>query len=223
MSDQEFEQTQQRLHAADPATGAPDPNVAAIRERVLAQTSTADNVVHLRRRRRALVIGSIAAGVALLAGTAVAGAAVGRVTAPVTEAGAPVQQVPEDQLPVVGAPQVSGQLPTVGGNAGGGIAGGGMGGMATGNNLAAGGGPGAPMPMGAPQESGVAGSASTVTSDKMMAPIWGGWGASLVPDPGLSDEAGTAKGYRLVADGVDAKALAEQLAKTFDEIGRAHV
>jgi hypothetical protein len=54
----------------------------------------------MRRRRTAVTVGAIAAGIAVLAGVGLAGAAIGRVTAPASE---PVAaSVPEDVLPVVG-------------------------------------------------------------------------------------------------------------------------
>ena len=109
-----------RLQAADPAAGAPDPQIDDIRARVLAEP----NVVPLHRRRRvAVTVGAVAAGVALLAGTAVASAAIGRATAPqpetVTAASAPVA---ENSLPVIGAAPNSPQMPSVGVVSGGGAA-----------------------------------------------------------------------------------------------------
>jgi hypothetical protein len=86
-----------QLHGADPAQGAPEPDLDAIRARA-AQQST---VVPMRRRRTAVTVGAVAAGVALLAGVALAGVAVGRVSAP---SGDVVAAPPADEsLPVVGA------------------------------------------------------------------------------------------------------------------------
>lgn len=85
-----------RLQGADPAQGAPEPDLEAIRDRATERSA----VVPLRRRRTAVVVGAVAAGVALLAGTALAGVAVGRVTAPSGEiVAAPVA---DDELPVIG-------------------------------------------------------------------------------------------------------------------------
>lgn len=101
------------LRGVDPAEGAPAPDLDAIRARA-ADRST---VVPMRSRRTAVAIGAVAAGVVLLAGTALAGVAVGRVTAPEPEiVAAPVA---EDELPVVGAasppiPVVAGAQPMPG-------------------------------------------------------------------------------------------------------------
>ena len=97
-----------RLRGADPATGAPDPDLESIRERAQERSAIAP----MRHRRTALAVGAVAAGVVLLAGTAVAGVAVGRVTAPSGEVVA--APAPEESLPVVGAasppiPVVAGQ------------------------------------------------------------------------------------------------------------------
>lgn len=105
----------ERLSAADPAQGAPAPDLEAIASRA-ADRST---VVPLRRRRTAIAVGAVAAGVALLAGTALAGVAVGRVTAP--EPDVVAAPVGPDELPVVG--DASPPIPVVAGQqAGGGAA-----------------------------------------------------------------------------------------------------
>ncbi|MGI9195941.1 MAG: hypothetical protein ACR2KE_00575 [Candidatus Nanopelagicales bacterium] len=181
-----------RLQAADPAADAPDPQIAEIRAKVLAE----GNVVPLKRRRAALTVGAIAAGVALLAGTAVASAAIGRATAPqpetVTAASAPVA---ENSLPVIGTSPNSPQMPSVGAP-----------GVAAGGNAG---------PMGAPAAMSAAGTADAKMS---VYPGWG-WGSAFLPDPSLPDEPGAATGYRLVSDGVNTIALARQLAAAFGVSG----
>jgi len=97
-----------RLRGADPARGAPEPDVEAIAARAEERSA----VVPLRSRRTAITVGAVAAGLALLAGTGLAGVAIGRVTAPDVVA-APAN---EDSLPVVGGaspplPVISGQAP----------------------------------------------------------------------------------------------------------------
>ena len=181
-----------RLRQADPATHAPDPNIAAIRAKVLADSDA--TVVPLRHRRWALAAGAVAAGVCLLAGTAVAGAAVGRSTAPQPETVSAATPVAEDALPVIGAAPNSPNMPAVGAPAGAPV-----GGAAT-------------AELGAPQ----AMSATPMTADAKMSvyPGWG-WGSSFVPDPGLPNDPGQAIGYRLSSDGVNPIALARQLAAAF--------
>ena len=117
MTDQTPQDPQERLAAVDPAASAPDPDIAAIRAKVLAEP--APNVVPLKRRRTAYVVGAVAAGVCLLAGTAVAGAAVGRVTAPSSETVTAAAPTVEDALPVIGAAPNSPQMAAVGGQNGG--------------------------------------------------------------------------------------------------------
>ena len=98
-----------QLHGADPAQGAPEPDLDAIRTRAVQQAT----VVPMRRRRTAVTVGAVAAGVALLAGVALAGVAVGRVSAP---SGEVVAAPPADEsLPVVGA--ASPPIPVVAGQA----------------------------------------------------------------------------------------------------------
>ncbi len=97
-----------RLQGADPALGAPEPD----REAIAARAQDRSAIVPLRRRRTAITVGAVAAGVALLAGTGLAGVALGRMTAPDVVA-APAA---EDSLPVVGGasppiPVVAGQGP----------------------------------------------------------------------------------------------------------------
>lgn len=100
-----------RLSGADPAVGAPDPDIERIRSRVMASTQVVP-LEHARRRHRGLLVaGSIAAGVVLLAGVALSGAAVGRVTAPSGEVVAASADTGET-IPVVGGGS-SPQLPTV--------------------------------------------------------------------------------------------------------------
>ncbi|MEY3732726.1 MAG: hypothetical protein RL347_85 [Actinomycetota bacterium] len=97
----------QALQGVDPAQGAPEPDLVAIRERALDRAS----VVPMRRRRAGVVVGAVAAGVAVLAGVGLAGAAVGRLTAPQQEVVA--APVAEDELPVVG--DASPPIPVVAG------------------------------------------------------------------------------------------------------------
>jgi len=187
MTDQTPQDPQERLAAADPAASAPDPDIAAIRAKVLGEP--APNVVPLRRRRSAYLIGAAAAGVCLLAGTALAGAAVGRVTAPTSGVIAAPAPATEDSLPVVG--NASPPIPVVAGQP----------------STAQGGGAGV---MGGPGMT----EAASMSSDKAMA-IYPGYGATLVPGEGLPDEPGTAAGYRLDSTGVDLEALARQLGAAF--------
>ena len=170
-----------RLRDIDPAKGVPAPDLDAIRARALDQST----VVPMRRRRTAITVGAVAAGVVLLAGTALAGVAVGRVTAPSGDVVA--APAVEDSLPVVGAasppiPVVAGQSPA-----------------------------GPASPAGAPEA--MSAGASPAVADKAM--IYPGYGATMVPGPDLPDEAGTAPGYRLDAEGIDLEALARQLGQAF--------
>lgn len=73
MSDEDL----QRLTAADPAQGQADPDLAAVRTRVLAEAN--GEVVAIRPRRRGLlIVGAAAASVALLAGGVLIGVALDR-------------------------------------------------------------------------------------------------------------------------------------------------
>jgi hypothetical protein len=169
-----------RLQGADPAQGAPEPDLGAIRARAVDHS----NVVPMRRRRTAIAVGAVAAGVVLLAGTALAGVAVGRVTAPAGEiVAAPVA---EESLPVVGA--ASPPIPIIPGQSA-----------------------GAPAPMGSPMT--MSAGTETAVADKAM--IYPGYGASMLPGPDLTDEPGTAPGYRLDAEGIELEALARQLGAAF--------
>ncbi|MFM1965081.1 MAG: hypothetical protein RL134_806 [Actinomycetota bacterium] len=169
-----------RLQGADPAQGAPEPDLAAIR----ARASDQSGVVPMRRRRTAITVGAVAAGVVLLAGTALAGVAVGRVTAPAGEiAAAPVA---EESMPVVGA--ASPPIPVVAGQPA-----------------------GAPAAMGAPET--MSAGTEPAVADKAM--IYPGYGASMLPGPDLTDEPGTAPGYRLDAEGIDLETLTRQLGAAF--------
>lgn len=95
------------LRGNDPAQGAPEPDLDAIRARAAERSA----VVPLRSRRTAITVGAVAAGIALLAGTALAGAAVGRVTAPSGDViAAPAA---DEAIPIVGG--ASPQLPVVAG------------------------------------------------------------------------------------------------------------
>ena len=172
------------LRRTDPAQGAPAPDLDAIRARAVDQST----VVPMKGRRTAITVGAVAAGVVLLAGTALAGVAVGRVTAPSGDVVA--APAAEESLPVVGA--ASPPLPIVAGQSG-----------------------GANAPMGAPEAMSAAG--SPAVADKAM--IYPGYGATMLPGPDLTDEPGTAPGYRLAAEGVDLEALARQLGVAFGIAG----
>ena len=107
-----------RLKDADPAQGAPDPDLDSIRARAQERST----VVPLKSRRVAIAIGAVAAGLALLAGTALAGVAVGRVTAPGGDV--VVAPVPDESLPALGEaspniPVITGQAPMPNASAGG--------------------------------------------------------------------------------------------------------
>jgi len=167
------------LRGADPAEGAPAPDLDAIRARAVDQST----VVPMKSRRTAITVGAVAAGVVLLAGTALAGVAVGRVTAPSSDVVA--APAAEESLPVVGA--ASPPIPVVAGQS-------------------------APnAPMGAPEAMSATG--SPAVADKAM--IYPGYGATMLPGPDLTDEPGTAPGYRLAAEGIDLEALARQLGAAF--------
>lgn len=168
-----------RLQGADPAQGAPAPDLDAIRARAVDQST----VVPMRSRRTAITVGAVAAGVVLLAGTALAGVAVGRVTAHAGDVVA--APVADESLPVVGA--ASPPIPVVAGQSG------------------------ANAPAGSPEAMSAAG--SPAVADKAM--IYPGYGAAMLPGSDLTDEPGTAPGYRLDADGIDLEALARQLGAAF--------
>lgn len=86
-----------RLGASDPVQGAPPPDLEAIRARAQAQSAVAP--LHRRTTKHSFSGAvAVAAGVALLAGTALGGVAIGRITAP----DAPVAAPAEDSLPVLG-------------------------------------------------------------------------------------------------------------------------
>jgi hypothetical protein len=168
-----------QLHDADPAQGAPEPDLDAIRTRAVQQST----VVPMRRRRTAVTVGAVAASVALLAGVALAGVAVGRVSAPSSDVVAAPPA--EESLPVVGT--ASPPIPVVAGQSA------------------------ANAPMGSPESMSAA--AGAPMADKAM--IYPGYGTSMLPGPDLTDEPGTAPGYRLDAEGIDLEALARQLGAAF--------
>jgi hypothetical protein len=168
-----------QLHGADPAQGAPEPDLDAIRARAVQQST----VVPMRRRRTAVTVGAVAASVALLAGVAFAGVAVGRVSAPSSDVVAAPPA--EESLPVVGA--ASPPIPVVAGQSA------------------------ANAPMGSPEAMSAA--ADAPMADKAM--IYPGYGTSMLPGPDLTDEPGTAPGYRLDAEGIDLEALGRQLGAAF--------
>jgi hypothetical protein len=170
-----------QLQGADPAQGAPDPDLDAIRARALSQST----IVPMRRRRTVITVGAVAAGVVLLAGTALAGVAVGRGTAPTGDIVA-APPATEESLPVVGA--ASPPIPVIAGQP-----------------------MGAPAPMGSPET--MSAGTEPAVADKAM--IYPGYGTTMLPGPELTDEPGTAPGYRLDAEGIDLEALARQLGAAF--------
>ena len=69
-------------------------------------------------------------------------------------------------------------------------------------------------------EAGPAGTANAAADAAVESKIFPGYGVTLLPSPNLPNEAGTARGYRLVGTGVDREALATLLATTFGVAGQ---
>ena len=70
-----------RLAAADPERGTPNPDLTDVRAHVMAKTADSP-----QRRKSMLLAAGVAAAVALLAGTTIAGVAIGRKSAPIVAA-----------------------------------------------------------------------------------------------------------------------------------------
>lgn len=166
------------------------PDPDLIRMRERVLGETGGTVVPLRRRP-AYLVGAVAAGVALLAGATMAGVAIGRSSAPAPVA-APQAETPSgDTMAVVGANP--------------------------GADAASG-----PAGMAAPGAPGVAGPAAPGTADAALSSDMrvGYFSTDLIAGPGLPDDAGTATGYRVSSDSVDAEALARAVAEVFGVPGK---
>jgi hypothetical protein len=176
----------QRLTAADPAQGQADPDLSAVRARVLAEAN--GEVVAMRPRRRGLLIaGAAAASVALLAGGVLIGVALDR-----GASGEDIVALPggDESLPAVNPQPVPGE--------------GSISGPMTG-----------PMggPLGGPMNGPLGpGGTEIASADSASMMIWPGYQETLVPGADLTDETGTAAGYQLDGSGIDRTALARQLA-----------
>lgn len=83
-----------RLAALDAESGTPDPDLSEVRARVMTQAAETP-----ARRKGMLIAAGVAAACALLAGTAVAGVAIGRSTAPVVAAADSTQS---SSVPLIG-------------------------------------------------------------------------------------------------------------------------
>ena len=180
-----------RLAATDAEAATPDPDLSEVRARVMARAADSP-----QRRKGMLIAAGVAAACALLAGTAVAGVAVGRNTAPavVVSAEAAPSAVPMIGLGNAGANPAAGRANEVG------------------------------MPqrdaMGAPAGMGGVGTATSgVAADKAMAsyyPYFFGGNQIFTAAADVSSVSpGTATAYTIDATGVDRVALAKSLAKTF--------
>jgi hypothetical protein len=184
-----------RLTAADPERGTPSPDLTDVRAHVMAKAADTP-----QRRKSMLLAAGVAAAVALLAGTTIAGVAIGRNSAPIVAASdATTQQTQANSVPMVGP------------------------GRSSANN------PGAPQP-GAPENSsgrnsmmGGGTAASGMASDKMAA-IYPGWGYGnqifTAADGVSTSSPGTATAYVISAEGVVRLALAKTLANTFGVKGQ---
>ena len=184
-----------RLIAADPERGTPNPDLTDVRAHVMAKVADTP-----QRRKSMLLAAGVAAAVALLAGTTIAGVAIGRNSAPVVAASEAIApQTNSNSVPMVGP------------------------GRASANN------PGAPQ-VGAPENSagrnsvmGRDSAASGMASDKMSAiyPGWGNGNQIFAAADGVSTSSpGTATAYVISANGVVRLALAKTLANTFGVKGQ---
>ena len=184
-----------RLIAADPERGTPNPDLTDVRTHVMAKVADTP-----QRRKSMLLAAGVAAAVALLAGTTIAGVAIGRNSAPVVAASEAIApQANTNSVPMVGP------------------------GRASANN------PGAPQ-VGAPENSsgrnsmpGAGVADSGMASDKMSAiyPGWGNGNQIFAAADGVSTSSpGTATAYVISANGVVRLALAKTLANTFGVKGQ---
>ena len=184
-----------RLIAADPERGTPNPDLTDVRTHVMAKVADTP-----QRRKSMLLAAGVAAAVALLAGTTIAGVAIGRNSAPIVAASEAIApQTNSNSVPMVGP------------------------GRASANN------PGAPQ-VGAPENSagrnsvmGRDSAASGMASDKMSAiyPGWGNGNQIFAAADGVSTSSpGTATAYVISANGVVRLALAKTLANTFGVKGQ---
>ena len=184
-----------RLIAADPERGTPNPDLTDVRAHVMAKVADTP-----QRRKSMLLAAGVAAAVALLAGTTIAGVAIGRNSAPIVAASEAIApQTNSNSVPMVGP------------------------GRASANN------PGAPQ-VGAPENSagrnsvmGRDSAASGMASDKMSAiyPGWGNGNQIFAAADGVSTSSpGTATAYVISANGVVRLALAKTLANTFGVKGQ---
>jgi len=184
-----------RLTAADPERGTPDPDLMDVRAHVMAKVADTP-----QRRKSMLLAAGVAAAVALLAGTTIAGVAIGRNSAPIVAASdATAPQANANPMPMVGP------------------------GRSSANN------PGS-MPVGAPENSsgrnsmpGAGVADSSMASDKMAAmyPGWGYGNQIFTAADGVSTSSpGTATAYVISAKGVVRIALAKTLANTFGVQGQ---
>ena len=184
-----------RLIAADPERGTPNPDLTDVRTHVMAKVADTP-----QRRKSMLLAAGVAAAVALLAGTTIAGVAIGRNSAPIVAASEAIApQANTNPVPMVGP------------------------GRASANN------PGAPQ-VGAPENSagrnsmpGAGVADSGMASDKMSSiyPGWGNGNQIFAAADGVSTSSpGTATAYVISANGVVRLALAKTLANTFGVKGQ---
>jgi len=184
-----------RLTAADPERGTPDPDLMDVRAHVMAKVADTP-----QRRKSMLLAAGVAAAVALLAGTTIAGVAIGRNSAPVVAASdATAPQANANPMPMVGP------------------------GRSSANN------PGS-MPVGAPENSAGrnsmpgAGEADSSMASGKMAAMYPGWGYGnqifTAADGVSTSSPGTATAYVISAKGVVRIALAKTLANTFGVQGQ---
>jgi hypothetical protein len=184
-----------RLIAADPERGTPNPDLTNVRADVMAKVADSP-----QRRKSMLLAAGVAAAVALLAGTTIAGVAIGRNSAPIVAASeATTQQTKTNSVPMVGP------------------------GRSSANN------PASPQ-VGAPENSsgrssmpGAGAADSSMASDKMAAiyPGWGNGNQVFTAADGVSTTSpGTATAYVISAEGVVRVALAKNLANTFGVKGQ---